>query len=475
MGKSMLASRERNSRYAKDSGQPFSNMATGDTLMNHRSTQPRSLAHVSTTRPGPPPQRTEESSDPGLQVIRLADMQRAERSMILVRWAAVVFAVVQVLAYRTEPYPPGIEAAALGLAGLLALANLVIWLASRRTSDLHGARILAVAALAADILLASGFVWLYAFDPVSALWSILFILPLEGAIRFGLGGALASWGAITILYLGREIYADVAYGDPFEPESVSFRMGVGLMISLVAGMMARNLTRQRAQVSQALTELRKTDALRSRMVATLAHDVRNPLTTIRGTFKTLSRHTDRLDPSTLAELIRTADRQAERMERLAADLLDLARTEQGRLELDLQDVRLAEALERGLSFVEGHGRFLLEGEPGLTVRADPRRLEQIIVNLADNALRYGEAPFVAAATRGPDAMVDLSFTDHGPGVPPADRALLFEPFRTEADRGSVGLGLAIVKAMAEAQGGSVAYEANEPRGARFRVLLPSAT
>jgi signal transduction histidine kinase len=400
-------------------------------------------------------------------------MRRAERSMIAVRWAAAVFAVVQVLAYRTEPYPPGIEAMALGLAGLLALANLGIWLWSRRVADLRGARLLAVTALSADILLASGFVWLFAFDPISALWSILFILPLEGAIRFGLVGALASWAAVTVLYLGREIYADAAYGDPFEPESVSFRMGVGLMIALVAGMMARNLTRQRAQLSDALTELRKTDALRSRMVATLAHDVRNPLTTIRGTFMTLARHTDRLDPTTLAELIRTADRQAERMERLAADLLDLARTEQGRLELHLEDVPLGEALERGLSFVDGDGRFRVEVHPGVSVRADPRRLEQIIVNLGANALRYGEPPFVVSAGRGPDAMVTLSFIDHGPGIPEEDRDFLFEPFRTEADRGSVGLGLAIVKALAEAQGGSVAYEANEPRGARFRVLLPS--
>jgi signal transduction histidine kinase len=443
--------------------------------MSLRATHPPPQGEASTPRAASPPGRREEGSDPGYQEIRLADMRRAERSMIVVRWAAVVFSVVQVLAYRTQPYPPGIEPAALALAGLLALVNLAIWLASRRTADLRGARILSVVALASDILLASGFVWLYAFDPVSALWSILFILPLEGAIRFGLGGALVSWGAVTILYLGREIYADVAYGDPFEPESVSFRMGVGLMIALVAGMMARNLTRQRAQLSRALTELRKTDALRARMVATLAHDVRNPLTTIRGTFKTLSRHTDRLDPTTLAELIRTADRQAERMERLAADLLDLARTEQGRLELVLEDVPLADALERGLSFVEGHGRFQVEGDTGLTVRADPRRLEQIIVNLADNAIRYGEPPFVAVARRGPDSMVDISFTDHGPGVPPEERALLFEPFRTEADRGTVGLGLAIVKALAEAQGGTVVYEANEPRGARFRVLLPSST
>src|SRR5918992_4672175 len=160
-----------------------------------------------------------QASEGDFQDYRLADMRRAELSMVLVRWAAIAFAVAQVLAYRTEPYPPGIEAAALGLAGVLAVANLGIWLASRRTGDLRGARRLAVVALATDILLASAFVWLYAFDPISALWAILFILPLEGAIRFGLPGALASWTAVTTLYIGREIYADAVYGDPFQPES----------------------------------------------------------------------------------------------------------------------------------------------------------------------------------------------------------------------------------------------------------------
>jgi signal transduction histidine kinase len=414
-----------------------------------------------------------EAPETGSVDYRLADTRRAERSMILVRWAAAVFAAAQVLAYRTEPYPPGIEAAALGLAGLLALANVGIWLASRRVTDLRGARRLSVIAMAADILLASAFVWLYAFDPVSALWAILFILPLEGAIRFGFTGALVSWVSVAVLYIGREIYADAVYGDPFEAESVSFRMGIGLLIALVAGLMARNLTRQRAQLSDAIWELRKTDALRSRMVATLAHDVRNPLTTIRGTFKTLARHTDRLDPETLAELVATADRQAGRMESLAADLLDLARMESGRLELSIQDVPLGEAVASGLSFVDEAGGFRVDVSDDLVVRADPQRLEQIIVNLAHNAVRYGEGPYEVRGYRGEDGAVELAFTDQGPGVPPDEIELLFEPFRTETDRGSVGLGLAIVKALAEAQGGSVAYEANEPRGACFRVLLAS--
>ena len=404
----------------------------------------------------------------------LEDIRRAERVMIAVRWVAAVFAAAQVLAYRTLPYPPGVEAAGLGLAGALALANVGIWIAHVRTRTMRGAFALSMTALSIDVALSSAFVWLYAFDPISALWAILFILPLEGAIRFGINGAMAAWASSAILYTAREIWAVERYGRPLEPESITFRMGIGLLIALVAGLMARNLTRQRTQLSGTLVELSRTDALRSRLVATLAHDVRNPLTTIRGTLKTLARHSSRLDDQTREELIETADRQAERLERLARDLLDLARMERGRLELHPSGVALAEAIERGLSYADTDRRFEAAVDDGLVVHADPDRLEQVIVNLVANALRYGEAPYrIEAELRG--RSVHLTVRDHGPGVPAEDQPELFEPFRTEPDKGSVGLGLAIVKALVDAMGGSVSYEANRPRGACFRLVLPTGS
>jgi signal transduction histidine kinase len=392
--------------------------------------------------------------------------------MIAVRWLGAIFAAAQVLAYRTETYPPGVETAGLALAGALAVANVGIWVAHLRVRTLRGAFALSVTALAIDVALASAFVWLYAFDEISALWAILFILPLEGAIRFGLKGSIAAWAASTVLYATREIWAVERYGRSLEVESITFRMGIGFLIALVAGMMARSLTRQRVQLSGTLVELSRTDALRSRLVATLAHDVRNPLTTIRGTLKTLARHSDRLDDRTRSELIATADRQAERLERLAGDLLDLARMERGRLELHPVDLPLADAVTRALSYADGDGRFEIRIDPDLAVRADPDRLEQVVVNLVANALRYGEQPFEIDARRRGNR-VQLTFRDHGPGVPPDEVPDLFEPFRTESDRGSVGLGLAIVHALTEAMGGTVSYEPGRPRGAAFRVVLPA--
>lgn len=394
--------------------------------------------------------------------------------MILVRGGGAIFAAVQVLVYRTEPYPPGVLEAGLALAGALAVANVAIWIAHRRTRTVRGARTLSVTALSVDVLLVSGVVWLYAFDPVSALWAVLYILPLEGAIRFGLAGAMWTWAGTAVLYAAREVWASGTFADrPLEIESITFRMGIGFLVALVAGLMARNLTRERERVHEAFRDLTRIDELRARLVATLAHDVRNPLTTIRGTLKTVLRHADRVDPSTLRELLETADRQAGRLERLATDLLDLARMEQGRLELHLEDVPLADAVTRGLSYADQEGRFESRVPEDLAVRADYARLEQIVVNLAANALRYGGPPFVVEATRE-DGEVHVLFRDQGDGVTDEERDVLFEPFRTDRAKTSVGLGLAIVRALTEAQGGTVTYEPNRPRGACFRVSLPAA-
>jgi signal transduction histidine kinase len=410
----------------------------------------------------------------------LEDIRRAERVMVLVRGVGAVFAFAQILAYRELPYPPGVKASALALAGILVLANVAIWVIQDRVRTRRQALRLSLGALILDVAVASGIVWAYAFDPLSALWAVLFILPMEGAIRFGLWGALWTWAAVTVLYVGRELWRIDVFprsvhgpgGFGFQLESISFRMGIGLLIALVAGLMARNLRRQRARLSDTLDEVSRIDALRANLVATLAHDVRGPLTSIRGILTTLRRHGEDLEEGTREELTRTADEQAERLERLATGLLDLARLEQGRMELRLQEVRLRDAVAKGLQFTGHQERFEMEIPPDLTVRADPQRLEQIVVNLAANSLTHGGPPFRVEAASA-DGHVDLRFVDEGPGVPETHVSELFEPFRTEDTTGSVGLGLAIVRALAEAQGGEVSYQPNQPRGACFRVLLPS--
>jgi signal transduction histidine kinase len=404
---------------------------------------------------------------------RLDDVKRSERSMVVVRSLATVFALVQVLSYRQMPYPDGVKGTALALIGVLAVGNLGIWLTSRRTRDLASAHRLSYAAMVFDVLITSGFVWLYAFDTSTAMWAVLFIMPLEGAIRFSLSGALSAWAAVTVLYTARELWGSRTYSYPLQWESISFRMGIGLLIALVAGLMARDLLRQRAALTKALEDVSRIDRLRSGLVATLAHDVRNPLTAIRGTLMTLTRHGSKVSDEQREEMVRDADQAAERLERLATDLLDLARLEEGRLDLHMEDVPLGPAIDEGLTAARSNGHFDVRVKGPLTVRADPGRLEQIIVNLATNATKYGKPPLVVEASPGPDSNVSLSFSDQGPGLDASQRTSLFQPFHTETNRSSVGLGLAIVRALVEAHGGEVFYEPNRPKGAVFRLTLPA--
>ncbi|MQA99219.1 MAG: hypothetical protein GEU78_02830 [Actinobacteria bacterium] len=403
---------------------------------------------------------------------QLADLRRSERTMLIVRSVGIPWALLQVLSYQDRAYPAGVKPGVVGLVVLLAVGNLIVWWAHRRTSTLRDARILAGSSLALDAFVISGIVWLYAFDPGSALWAVLFIPPLEGALRFQLRGAVAAWFGTTLIYIGRELWGSDRYDYPLQWNSITFRMGIGFVIALVAGLMARDLMRERERLAKALEEVEALDELRAALVSTLAHDVRNPLTAIRGSLKTLLARGDQLDAQTTRRFLESADLQAERLTRLAGDLLDLARLEAGRLTLKLEEVPLRAAVDTALGYLEEDIEVRNDVDESLRVRADPERLQQVFVNLASNARVHGSPPYLVSASRN-RLGIEVVFEDRGPGVSADQAEVLFDAFRSGEKSGSVGLGLAIVKALVEAQEGSVRYEPAQPRGSRFIVSLPS--
>ncbi|GIU99285.1 MAG: hypothetical protein KatS3mg014_0901 [Actinomycetota bacterium] len=260
-------------------------------------------------------------------------------------------------------------------------------------------------------------------------------------------------------------------------EVVAHLGGLALCVAVatdLVGRQAEELRAARARAERHAAEVERVDRLRSRLISTLAHDVRAPLASVQGSARTLLRLRGRLEPAEEEDLLHGIDRQATRLVRLATGLLDLARLEEGRLELDLREVELRTAVLEALSSADPEGRIGVDVEPGLRVLADPERLDQILVNLASNCLRHGAPPYRVSAARE-DGWAVVSFTDAGPGVPPERRVDLFEPFRRGDGNGSVGLGLWIVRMLAEAHGGSVSYEPDRPRGARFVVRLPAST
>lgn len=227
-----------------------------------------------------------------------------------------------------------------------------------------------------------------------------------------------------------------------------------------------------------ITTARDLEADKNEFLALMTYDLRQPLTTILGLGATLEVHSAELSADRIRRMGSTVRKQAERMSRLADDLYDISRLEAQSLLLSPRPVDLAAAVEAALAAVEQAEHVEVDIRSGLLVLADPRRLEQVIANLVENAFAYGAPPVIIRATEmGKDGTVVVAVLDHGSGVPPALVPSLFNRLRLLARRDrdrsrGTGLGLSLVKGLVEAMGGRVWYEQVPGGGADFRLSLP---
>lgn len=213
----------------------------------------------------------------------------------------------------------------------------------------------------------------------------------------------------------------------------------------------------------------------------VSHDLRTPLTSIRGYADAL---TDGTIPAS-AEQQRAAAviaAEADRLERLVADLLDLARLDAHQFSYSPRDFDVAEATRTAVAAflpaaTELGIELAVEAPATLTVAGDPQRIGQIVANLVENALKYARARITVAVRALDGAWFELRVVDDGPGVDPAERTKVFERLfvsRSTPGRSvGTGLGLAIVGELAAAMGGSAAVDPAPPVGASFVVSLPA--
>ncbi|HEU5055331.1 MAG TPA: HAMP domain-containing sensor histidine kinase [Kofleriaceae bacterium] len=217
-------------------------------------------------------------------------------------------------------------------------------------------------------------------------------------------------------------------------------------------------------------------------LAGIAHDIRNPLMVIRGSAEVLlSQETPAR--ATVERACGRMMRQIERMEQMLSDFVDARGIESGMLELTPTDVDLAElardVTDRFRAAAPAHELVVDTPPRPIAVRCDNLRLEQVLVNLISNAIKYspgGGRVVVAAGDRG-DTWVALSVSDHGIGIPRDQQAAIFEPFRRVAAASvgvaGSGLGLAVSKRIVERHGGRIEVDSEPGRGTTFRVLLPA--
>jgi two-component system phosphate regulon sensor histidine kinase PhoR len=231
-----------------------------------------------------------------------------------------------------------------------------------------------------------------------------------------------------------------------------------------------------------VTEARRAEQARRDFVANASHELRTPVAAIHGAAETLLLGA-LSDPAAARGFVEMIDRQAARLVRLTRDLLDLSRIESGQWTMQLSPVEVDQALRAAADLVAPAARekgveVRREPSPGLAVKADPRALEHVLVNLLDNAVKYTPqgGRVTLAAGRG-NGRVVLAVTDTGPGIEARHLARLFERFyRADPGRsreqGGTGIGLAIVKHLVQAQGGEVGVESGAG-GSRFWVSLPA--
>ncbi|MDL2400934.1 sensor histidine kinase [Rhizobium mayense] len=221
------------------------------------------------------------------------------------------------------------------------------------------------------------------------------------------------------------------------------------------------------------------EKLRNALLSAVSHDLKTPLTAIRGLAETLER-TSELSEEDRSDLARSIRIQADELKRLVSNLLDLARMQSEGVRLNKEWHSLSEivgsALAQSAQILKPRTiRTSLPADLPL-VEVDATLIERVLINLFDNAAKYTPPPSTITV-RGVSSgdSIYLIVEDDGPGLPTTDPAVLFEPFtrgRKESSIAGVGLGLALCRSIVTAHGGSIRVAARKPHGAAFEIRLP---
>ncbi|MEX2586770.1 MAG: ATP-binding protein [Actinomycetota bacterium] len=404
----------------------------------------------------------------------LARRLRTETATVKIRWAGVVLAAFQTYTFYL-PFPPGVLEFTIALIGVLGAGNLAISRAVRRTTTLPGALRVSLAAIVLDTTVVLGLVFTYTFDPGTAVFALVYLLPVEAAIRFELRGALTVMGIVAVFYTLREAYGTARFGNDFLVPSITFRMGIGMLLAAISGVLASNLGKERTRALEA-------SRLKSQFLANMSHEIRTPMNGVLGIAQLLG---DTPLDDTQRGYLRTLDESGRSLLRIIDDILDFSKVEAGKLELDNVDFDLPALVNDVMDLTATAARTKglqcsvhIDPAAPRWVNSDPVRLRQILTNLTSNAVKFTDIGSVTARV-GPGRVGRVRFevSDTGIGIDPEDRERLLAPF-TQADAsttrrfGGSGLGLAISRQLVELMDGEIDYASEKDQGSTFWFELP---
>ena len=234
-----------------------------------------------------------------------------------------------------------------------------------------------------------------------------------------------------------------------------------------------------------LTRLKQLERTREEFVANVSHELRTPLSLIKGYVETLLDGA-RDQPEVAERFLKIIERNTQRLDLLIQDLLVISALESGRLKLNLQPIALPALAGKVLTDLKTRADAkeiqLVNELPELTAMADANRIDQVLANLVDNAIKYGrsQGKVVVGGKKTEDGKLEVFVQDDGPGIPAESLDRVFERFyrvdkARSRDQGGTGLGLSIVKHIVHSHGGEVWVKSEPGAGARFCFTLPEAT
>jgi PAS domain S-box-containing protein len=215
------------------------------------------------------------------------------------------------------------------------------------------------------------------------------------------------------------------------------------------------------------------------VISTVSHELRAPLTAVKGYTSLLLNRWDRLADDQKRMMLEQVHHDADRVTRLVNELLDISRLESGRLALRRQLVdipHLVEAVTEKVRMTEPELEVEVSFPPDFPrAYADPDKVEQVLTNLVENAAKYASPKGMTVAGTAGNGAIEVLVTDRGSGIPPSDLPRVFTKFfrRAETKPTGSGLGLWISRGLVEAHGGRLVAESEMGRGSTFRFTLPT--
>lgn len=330
----------------------------------------------------------------------------------------------------------------------------------RNGVDPRWASALALTAIVAIMVVLSPF----QDDLSRATKALLLVLPVIGAAAIGgrVPGYVAAGAATVAFSLSLPPIGSVRV----QLAEDALALAVFVIVALVASTL----------VTLRIESLDEVDRQRSMLLRSVSHDLRTPLASIRAVSSELL-HGPPHHPASQRRLLELVETEAERLDRLVANLLDLGRIESGGMEprkATVDPVDVVEEAAQGFRSVHPQIVLRLDLADSLpAVPLDPTQIGQVLTNLLDNAARHSPAggTVQVGASVHADRLV-VTVDDQGPGVAPEEAELIFQPFRSGTLAGSSGVGLAVSRAVVHAHGGTIRIDDGPLGGARFRVELP---